>query len=253
VVGVCAAALALGGCGGGDSESASTTTATAPSASAKDSASAPRPSQQGATGQKQAPKDSQAGGSPGGGGGNGSAKGNGSSPSVPVKPPRVSSAPVAGTKAPAPGVKTVSGADDSVQTYGTEADEAARSEAALALAAYLDERRREDWASACEALAQRPKEQLEKLAKSLSAQGKEINGCAGAMAALGQGGTSGSPQSQGTTISEVLSLRTEGDVSGDPSYLIFAGPPGQTLYSMPMYSEDGAWKVGLAVAAELPL
>ena len=124
----------------------------------------------------------------------------------------------------------------------------ARTEAAIALAAYLDARRREDWASACEALAQRPNEQLEKLAKGASEQGKEINGCAGAMAALG-----GSQQFPGETITEVLSLRTEGDVPGDPSYLIFAAPPGNTLYSMPMYFESGGWKVGLAVPAELPL
>ena len=250
---ICVAVLVLGGCGGGDGESASTATSTATSvptapATMQDSAGAPRPSQQDATGQKQAQKHHQADGSAG----KGAAQSGDSSPSTPsaVKPPPISSAPVAGTKAPAPGVKTVKGADDSVQTYGVESDEAARTEAAIALAAYLDERQREDWASACEALAQRPKEQLEKLAKSLSAQGKETGGCAATMAALGEGGTSGSPSA--TTITEVLSLRTEGDVSGDPSYLIFTAPPANTLYSMPMYLEGG-WKVGLAVAAELPL
>ena len=244
------AAVALGGCGGDESASTSTTdsttTTTGPAATAQDSTSASRPSQQSATGQKENHKHKPSGGSAGGG--NGSAKHSDTA----VKTPRVSSAPVAGTKAPAPGVKTVKGADDSVQTYGVESTSSARTEAAIALAAYLDQRRREDWAGACEALAQRPKQQLEKLAKSLSAQGKETSGCAAAMAALGQAAP-GSPQPPGTTITEVLSLRGEGDVSGDPSYLIFSAPPAKTLYSMPMYLEEGGWKIGLAVPAELPL
>jgi hypothetical protein len=249
-VGICAAVLVIGGCGGGgDSESASATsasTATATSATPQASAGAPRPSHQGTPAQGEG---KQADGS--------TAKNKNKAASFPsstakaVKAPPISSAPVAGEKAPAPGVKTVKGADDSVQTYGVESTSSARTEAAIALAAYLDERRREDWASACEALAQRPKEQLEKLAKSFSAQGKETSGCAGAMAALGQG-TSGS-QPRGTTITEVLSLRGGGDISGDPSYLIFTGPPANTLYSMPMYLQGGGWKVGLAVPAELPL
>jgi hypothetical protein len=245
--GACAAALALGGCGGSDTDTASTSTtaATTTTAPATTQATAPRPSQQGAGGQKKTHKHSQANSSPDAG--NGSAKQS----EAPVKPPPISSRPVAGTKAPAPGVKTVPGADDSVQTYGVESDSSERTEATIALAAYLEERRRKDWAGACEALAQRPREQLEKLAKSLSAQGKDVSGCAAAMAALGQAAP-GSPQPPATTITEVLSLRTGGDVSGDPSYLIFTGPPAKTLYSMPMYLEGG-WKVGLAVPAELPL
>jgi hypothetical protein len=246
-VGFCAAVLALGGCGG-DSDTASpassATTATAP-ATTQPTATAPPGSGQGAEGQKQAqshrPGESSAA-KQGGKGGDSSLNA-----AATVKTPRVSSAPVAGAKAPAPGVKTVPGADDSVQTYGVESDETARTEAALALAAYLDARRREDWAGACEALAQKPKEQLAKLIKSASAQGKEIDGCAGAMAALG-----GSQQFPGLMITEVLSLRGGGDIPGDPSYLIFTGPPGKTFFSMPMYSEGG-WKVGLAVPAELPL
>ena len=247
------AAVALGGCGGGESETASTTTSastttTAPAATAQDSATAPRPSQQSATGQKENHKHKASDGSAA----KAKAKAASSLPTPKaVKPPPISSAPVAGTKAPAPGVKTVKGADDSVQTYGVESNSSARTEAAIALQAYLDQRRREDWAGACEALAQRPKQQLEKLAKSLSAQGKETSGCAAAMAALGEAAP-GSPQPPGTTITEVLSLRGEGDVSGDPSYLIFTGPPAKTLYSMPMYFEGG-WKIGLAVPAELPL
>jgi hypothetical protein len=245
--GFCVAALALGGCGGGGSDTASTTSAastatTAPQATTQDTATATRLSQDDAGEQKEAQKHSQATAK-------GATQSGDSSPSTAkaVKVPPISSTPIAGTKAPAPGVKTVKGADDSVQTYGVESDASARTEAAIALAAYLDARRREDWASACEALAQRPRQEMEKLAKSLSAQGKETSGCAAAMAALG-----GSQRFPGETITEVLSLRGGGDVPGDPSYLIFSGPPGQTLFSMPMYLQGG-WKVGLAVPAELPL
>jgi hypothetical protein len=236
---VICAALALGGCGGGDSDTGSSvttasTTATAPAATTRTSASAPRASQQGA-----------------GAGLRGGRKG-GSPPSAPkaVKPPPISSAPVAGTKAPAPGVKTVKGADDSVQTYGVEADESARTEAATALQAYLNARVEEDWGRLCSYFAQQAKEQLEKFDESPKGQG--LSGCAETMKALSQG----TPQSQlreEATITEVLSLRGGGDISGDPSYLIFTGPPGSTLYSMPMYLQAGAWKVGLAQPSELPL
>jgi hypothetical protein len=237
-VGLCAA-LALAGCGGGSD------TASAPLSTTQ--ATATQPSHEGATSQKKA-KAKQ----PGGSATKGGDKDNDSSPRSPsmVKVPPISSAAVAGSKAPAPGVKTVKGGDNSVQTYGVEAEESARTEAAIALQAYLNARQQEDWASACSALAQRPKEQLEKLTQQLRSQGKDASGCAGAMAAFGQG-TGGS--SQEPTITEVLSFRGEGDVPGDPSYLIFTGPPGSTLYSMPMYLEGGGWKVGLAQPSELPV
>ncbi|MGH2973351.1 MAG: hypothetical protein ACRDLL_00570 [Solirubrobacterales bacterium] len=167
-----------------------------------------------------------------------------------VKAPPISSAPIAGSKAPAPGVKTVKGGDNSVQTYGTEADESVRIEAAIALQAYLNARSQEDWGSACSYLAQRPTAQLEKLTSQLQSQGKDTAGCAAAMAALGKGA---SQKREEPTITEVLSFRGEGDVPGNPSYLIFTGPPASTLYSMPMYLEEGGWKVGLALPSELPV
>jgi hypothetical protein len=147
-------------------------------------------------------------------------------------------------------VKTVPGADNSVQEYGVEADPSARTEAAIALQAYLNARAREDWGSACSLLAQRPTEQLERLARSAAKQGTDLNGCPATMALLKEGGAQ---LREGARITEVLSFRGEGDVSGNPSYLIFTAPPATTLYSMPMYSQGGAWKVGLARPAELPV
>lgn len=235
------AALALGGCGGGGSE---TDTASVPSSTTQATATAPEPSHQSTAEQdKGEVRQSR---SPA------KAEGSKKQSAATVKVPPISSAAVEGSKAPAPGVKTVKGGDDSVQTYGTEASQAARTEAAIALQGYLNARSQEDWAMACSGLAQRPKEELEKLTGRAQQQGEDLGGCAGVMAAL----LKGTPQAQlreEARITEVLSFRGGGEVHGDPSYLIFKGPPGQTLYSMPMYLEAGGWKVGLAQPSELPV
>jgi hypothetical protein len=234
-------ALALGGCGGGD-DSASTAASATQEAT---TASTPHPSQQG-TAAKEEGKSKQAGkgGSTAAKGGSSQKQGSNDSsqPSKQVKVPAISSAATAGSKAPAPGVKTVSGGDNSVQEYGVEADEPARREAAIALQTYLGARAEEDWATACSLLAQKPTEQLEKLA------GHKAD-CAEVMAETGKE----APSMPGSSITEVLSFRGEGDISGNPSYLIFTGPPGQTLFSMPMYLQGGAWKAGLAQPSELPV
>jgi hypothetical protein len=93
-------------------------------------------------------------------------------------------------------------------------------------------------------LAKKPLEQIEKT------QGEGSGGCAGTVALLKEGKAQMQEQAN---ITEVLSFRGGGDLSGDPSYLIFSAPPGQTLFSMPMYLQGGTWKVGLARAAELPV
>jgi hypothetical protein len=242
-------AVALGGCGGGSDDSASTASGTSAEA-----ASAPQPSQQSTSttvqGQDKSKQDQSST----------AAKGESAQPQQAsadskkhlklVRVPPISTAPKAGSKRPAPGVKTVPGGDNSVQEYGVEAGESERTEAAIALQAYLNARAEEDWGSACSLLAKRPMEQLERMQSAAAKQGKDLGGCAGTMALLGESEARALQQAQ---ITEVLSLRGEGDVSGDPSYLIFKGPPGQTLFSMPMYWESGAWKVGLARAAELPV
>jgi len=248
VLAVCVGALVLGGCGGGNdgtstSASTSETTPTTTAQSEDESAAAQE--------QKKSKQDK--------GKSNGSTAKEGdqdSSSSSPkkhlklVKVPAISSAPVAGAKAPAPGVKTVKGGDNSVQEYGVEADEAERREAAIALQGYLNARAKEDWGTACSLLAQKPMEQLERVQRAAAKQGKELNGCPATMALLKEGEAQTEQQAE---ITEVLSFRGGGEISGDPSYLIFKGPPGNTLFSMPMYLQGGAWKVGLARAAELPV
>jgi hypothetical protein len=238
---VVCAALALGGCGGGSSDSTSTTASTnaevtTPPQTSNQSTQVEQP------GEKKGRQDK---GKPNGPTAKEGDKDNSSSSSkhpTPVKPPAISSAPTAGSKHPAPGVKTVKGGDNSVQEYGVEAGESERREAAIVLQGYLNARAREDWSSACSLLAKRPTEQLEKLAAHKA-------GCAEVLQATAKG-TSSQP---GSVITEVLSFRGEGDIPGNPSYLIFKGPPGGTLFSMPMYLEAGAWKVGLAQPSELPV
>jgi hypothetical protein len=239
-------AVVISGCGGGDDSTSPTTSETTPATSAV------QPSPQNTTPTAQGEEKSQ----------QGKAKSNGSdakqgnkdnasskNPKL-VKVPPVSSVPIAGSRKPAPGVKTVKGADNSVQEYGVEADESSRREAAIALQAYLNARAQEDWGAACTYLAKRPMEQLERVQAAAAKQGTKLNGCPATMALLREGEAQSQEQAQ---ITEVLSLRGGGDVSGDPSYLLYLAPPSNTLFSMPMYLEGGAWKVGLARAAELPV
>jgi hypothetical protein len=233
--------LVLGGCGGSDSASTSSTVSTSAEVT-----TAPQASKQDTT--PTAPeKGRQDEGKSGGSSAKEGDEGNNNSssskkPPKPVKPPAISSRPIAGSKHPAPGVKTVKGGDNSVQEYGVEANGSERREASIALATYLNARAEGNWAGACSLLAPRPTEQLERLS------GHKAD-CAEVLAATAKG-TSSQP---GSVITEVLSFRGEGDISGNPSYLIFTGPPGNTLFSMPMYSQGGTWKVGLAQPSELPV
>jgi len=246
---ICAVVLfGLGGCGGGsDTDSASTASSTTTEA-----AVTTQPSKQPATPPREAKSKQDKGVTEKSKSGGSAKQGDGSGKQAlgRVKVPPISSAPTPGSSAPAPGVKTVPGADNSVQEYGVEADDSARTEAAIALQAYLNARASEDWGAACSFLAKAPTEQLELMQRSAAKQGVDLNGCPATMALLKESPAQLREQAR---VTEVLSFRGGGDVSGDPSYLIFTAPPATTLYSMPMYSEGGAWKVGLARAAELPV
>ncbi len=241
---LCAAALLLAGCGGGGDEGASVS-----SSATREAGGAPEKPGQGHA-QKHNGKEASGGAStqkakP-------KSKGSSRHLTATVRVPPVSSAPVAGSTKPAPGVKTVKEGDNSVQEYGAESGEAERTEAAIALQGYLNARLEEDWPKACSYLARKPREQLQQAIEGSEGKGDVPSDCAGVMALFVKGTPSAQLREQ-ATISEVLSLRGGGEVSGDPSYLIYLGPPDSTLYSMPMYLEGGSWKVGLAVASELPV
>ena len=235
-----ALALALGGCGGGGEEQSA-------SSSLSTQANAPSAPEQKSQSQRAKPKPSD-----GGSGANQKPKPHRRLKAT-VRVPPISSAPIAGSSEPAPGVKTTKGADNSVQEYGTEQSQAERTEAAIALQAYLNARLQEDWSKVCSYLAKAPKEQLERFIESPKGKEAGLEGCPDAMAALGGEGLPASQAREQSTITEVLSFRGGGGIPGDPAYLIYTAPPGRTLYSMPMYLEGGEWKVGLAVGSELPV
>jgi hypothetical protein len=242
-LGVCVAAL-LSGCGGdGDSDSTDTAagetgaTTTVPERSPESVGGQDEGKEKASPAAKGAEQDSGSSQSP--------------QSTKMVRVPPISSAPTEGSEAPAPGVETVKGGDNSVQTYGTEASEEERTEAAIALQAFLNARLQGDWEGICEALAQPALAQLDKFIKRAQSEGKDV-GCAGALAILDQG-TAQSQLRQEAEITEVLSFRGGGHIPSDPSYLIFIGPPGKTLYSMPMYLEGGTWKVGMALPSPLPV
>jgi hypothetical protein len=228
---VAIAALALAGCGGCGGGERSTTTSSAPAPVAQaqegggqeESAKPAKPSTGDAAGQanRHAVKHKQV--------------------RIPPVPP-ISSAPVEGSKAPAPGVKTVKGGDNSVQSYGSESGSEDRTEAAIAVQAYLADRLAEDWEGACSQLAEVISSGLRRMADKAQAEGKNVSGCAGAMGALSEG-VSESTLRESATIEEVLSFRIEGS-QGDIAFLLYRGPPESTLYSVPMYLEGGQWKVG---------
>src|ERR1700709_1607042 len=180
---ICAAMLlGLGGCGGSD-DTASTTSSTT-----QDSAGIPRPAHRSPAAADEGSGKQGAGSTAKATGTHAKSDGSAKQSNGPekkalsqVRVPPISSAPNPGSRAPAPGVKTVAGGDNSVQEYGVEADESARTEAAVALQAYLNASAEEDWGSACSFLAQRPTEQLERVQRSAAKQGTDLNGCAPTM------------------------------------------------------------------------
>jgi hypothetical protein len=138
----------------------------------------------------------------------------------------------------------VKGGDNSVQEYGEEADEGELREAAEVVHSFYVARAGEEWEEACAYLASR---QIEAL-KQLASQAPQFKGkgCAALLAALTEP-LSPTLQRQATTV-DAQALRHE----GEQAFLIYTGPPGKTVYSMPMNLEGGAWKVGALSGSALP-
>jgi hypothetical protein len=138
----------------------------------------------------------------------------------------------------------VSGADNSVQEFGSEAGESELSEAAAAVHAFYAARVSEEWARACSYLAKSTTAGLGQLAASSARL--EGKGCAGALDALTKP-LSPSLQRETTTV-DAAALRHD----GAQAFLIYTGPPGKTVYAMPLKLEGGEWKLGALSGAELP-
>jgi hypothetical protein len=121
-------------------------------------------------------------------------------------------------------------ADNSVPTFGSEANASERDQAEAALKAYLQARAREDWASACRGLAKSVREGYEKLGAS-SSKAKAPD-CAQVLAALSKGADLSDP-----LTGPLLSLR----VHGTNAFALFYGP-GHQQYMVPMNREAGEWR-----------
>jgi hypothetical protein len=116
--------------------------------------------------------------------------------------------------------------DNSVPTFGSEADATERAAAGASLGRYLRARARQDWAAACRGLAASTREGFEKLARS------HATSCAPILAALSRKADLADPLTAG-----LLSLR----VRGRNAFALFYGP-GHQQYIVPMLREGDAWK-----------
>lgn len=136
------------------------------------------------------------------------------------------------------------GGDNSVQEYGSEAQEAELREAAEEVHSFYVARIAEEWELACSYLSKHTTGGFEQLAaQTPQLRGK---GCAQILAALTQP-LSPALQRDATTI-DAHSLRQE----GSQGFLIYTGPPHEAVYSMPLDLEGGVWRLGAISASVLP-
>jgi hypothetical protein len=218
--------LALAGCGGGGEE---TTSATGPSESAASQQTLLEKAEARIKGKAQAEE----------------AEGEKQNPvePAPAAPPR--HVPVAkpqpGSKAPAPGVPTTKGGDNSIQAFGAEGEEEPRAQAVSNLLAYLQARLSGEWERACDLASEEFREQLEALIERAKAKGDapKPKGCAETLALLTPGEAKAELRKR-FVVEEVLSFRVE-----EPyAYLIFKGDEGEAMF-IAMNDADGSWRVNV--------
>jgi hypothetical protein len=130
--------------------------------------------------------------------------------------------------------------DNTIPTFGTEADAKERAAAESNLRAYLRARAAEDWEAACRLLAKGVREGYEKLGTS-SSKGDRPS-CAEVLPALSKGTDLSDP-----LTGRLLSLR----VKGIHAFALFYGP-GRRQYMVPMNLEDGRWRPTQAAAIPYP-
>jgi hypothetical protein len=215
-------ALVIAGCGGGSETTASSGTA----ASVKSTVKAPPPSASRQSDAKtgsaskehavEAPANDAA------------------EPSTPAAPTAKRPLPNEGSKAAAPGVPTVKGGDNSVQTFGVESPSADRVEAAAVLQSFLDARAQGQWPQACSYLSSALREQLEALGKQTKQA--SLGDCPAMLGALS---TRVAPTALHDAAEiQVISMRVE----GSHAFLIYKDSE-DTPLSMPVSREGDAWKV----------
>jgi hypothetical protein len=137
----------------------------------------------------------------------------------------------------APGVPTSKGGDNSVQSYGLEADSSERVAAAATVDAYLAAQAAGRWGEACSYLSSTILGRLEDLAQE---KGGGAEDCAEAMALF----LAKVPKAALRTAADiqVLSMR----VQGPNAFVIYKDGEG-TPTEIVMASEEGQWKVDALV------
>jgi hypothetical protein len=137
----------------------------------------------------------------------------------------------------------VQGGDNSIQEFGSEGDSQELRKAAAAVHSFLVARVSGEWARACDLLAANQVESLEGLtAKSSTLHGE---GCPAALAVL-------TPRVSPTvarraTAMDARSLRRD----GNRAFLLYTGPPGETVYAFPLTNEERAWRLSATGATTL--
>jgi hypothetical protein len=152
--------------------------------------------------------------------------------------------PQPGSKAPAPGVPTTKGGDNSIQGFGTEGGEEPREEALANLLTYRDARLGGEFERACALASEEFREQLERLVENAKAKGDapKPKGCPETLA-LFTPDEAKAVVRRHFQIEEVLSFRIE-----EPyAYLIFRGAEGEVMF-IAMREEDGHWRVNVPEA-----
>lgn len=137
------------------------------------------------------------------------------------------------------------GGDNSVQEFGTEADEAERDDAAAAVHGFLDARAEGDWDAACSYVSSEVRESLEELATrardAAEKQGKSVSGdtgCAAILAALTNQAVLPQLRKE-AAAADVRSLRVE----GDRAFVLYTNAQNEVV-AIPVVEEDDGWRVG---------
>jgi hypothetical protein len=135
------------------------------------------------------------------------------------------------------------GGDNSIQSFGEEADAGEIDAATAVLGDYLRARSKGDLAGQCASLAHSTLAPLEELASRSPQFGK--GGCTAILATLSVGAPNSTPDN--TMSAGIASLRVE----GDRAFALYHGPKGVD-YFVPMVKEGGKWKVGALEPTEFP-
>lgn len=212
------AALALAGCGG--SSSTSSTQSSAPTPTVATQPKSAEGQEAGSHARRVVPHES--------------------SRPAPTDPDPLSNE---GSSAPAPGVPTAKGGDNSIQTYGLEASSSERVEVASLVQAYLGAQAAGHWSEACSLLSTRIRRNLEALGRRVK---DHALGCEKTMAAL----TARVPRATLHRAAEihVLSLRAR----GARAFAIYRDGTERPC-KLPLVREGGSWKVAAVAGSPLAL